>query len=256
MANWKTIEKQSRTQGVIYTLLFAGALFTALILISFKAPEHEEEEELAEGLLIDFGFDDTGFGNVETTPEQASAPSVPVSNPDKNIATQDVEETVTVPKTDPKKNTNTTTTTTTQTSTIDKDQLFNKEKINNSNGGDGNTSGNGNMGKEDGDPNGYQGNGSGFGDDGSIGWSLNGRGKVSLPSPPKAVNEQGDIRVKIWVDRNGSVTKAEFERSGSNITDPTMINQAITAAKKAKFTAKTDAPETQIGYITYHYKFQ
>ncbi len=256
MASWKLIEQESRRKSVLFTLLFTGALVVAMLLISFKAPDLVIEEDLSEGLLVDFGFDETGYGTNEFIPEQSAAPSAPVTAPDKQIATQEVEKTVSVPKTEPKKTTTTTTTTnTTQTSTIDKDLLFNKDKVNNNSGGDGNTSGSGNMGKPDGDLNGYQGDGSGFGDDGKIGWSLNGRGKVALPSPPPAQNQEGDIRIKISVDRNGNVVSAEYERSGSTITDPTLKSQAIAAAKKAKFTAKADAESIQIGYITYRYRY-
>jgi TonB family protein len=108
------------------------------------------------------------------------------------------------------------------------------------------------LGEQNGDPDGGPGGGIG---PGGTEWGLAGRGYLSLPKPPAAENEEGNIKIRISVDRNGNVVKAEYEPSGSTITNPTLISQAIAAAKKAKFTAKADAEPTQIGFITYKYRY-
>jgi hypothetical protein len=52
------------------------------------------------------------------------------------------------------------------------------------------------------------------------------------PSLQVEHNEIGDVRIKIYVDKNGKVTRAEYERSGSTITDSYLITQAKNAAMK------------------------
>lgn len=81
--------------------------------------------------------------------------------------------------------------------------------------------------------------------------SLAGRSAVSLPTPHYNSNIQGKIVVKIWVNRNGDVVKAECPVKGSTITDAKLVTIAKASALKAKFSADENAPEEQIGTITY-----
>ncbi len=84
-------------------------------------------------------------------------------------------------------------------------------------------------------------------------------GDRKIKSPPKLSvdhNEIGDVRIKITVDRNGKVTKADYERSGSTITDTYLIAQSKAAAMKTTFAVDNNASESQIGYITFHFKLQ
>ncbi len=60
--------------------------------------------------------------------------------------------------------------------------------------------------------------------------------------------------VKIWVDRGGNVTQTSAPEKGSTLTDQALVNQAKTAAMKAKFSPKEDAPEVQTGTITYVFR--
>lgn len=86
---------------------------------------------------------------------------------------------------------------------------------------------------------------------GGSGYSLGGRTAVSLPLPQYYSNIQGKIVVKIWVDKSGNVIKAECPEKGSSIIDAKLVNAAKVSALKAKFNADPNAPEEQIGSITY-----
>ena len=78
-----------------------------------------------------------------------------------------------------------------------------------------------------------------------------GRSAVKLPTPTYDGNAQGRVVIKVWVDRQGNVTRAEFEPKGSTTTNASLLNHAKEAARKAKFNADENAPEEQKGSITY-----
>ena len=48
--------------------------------------------------------------------------------------------------------------------------------------------------------------------------------------------------------------RAEFQPKGSNTQNGYLVNQAISAAKRARFNADPAAPEEQKGTITYIFK--
>ena len=85
-------------------------------------------------------------------------------------------------------------------------------------------------------------------------FALAGRSVVSLPAPTYSGNAQGTVVIKIWVDRQGNVTRAEFESKGSNTIDAILVKYAKEAARNAKFNADENAPETQTGSLTYIFK--
>lgn len=89
---------------------------------------------------------------------------------------------------------------------------------------------------------------------GCAGFSLTGRSAKALPSPSVNSNKEGKVVVKIWVDRAGNVTQVSAPEKGSTLTDAAYVEQAKTAARKAKFSAKDDAPESQSGTITYVFR--
>jgi outer membrane biosynthesis protein TonB len=271
-------------------------LHVAILLILFytllKTP-NPPFEEMGGGMSVNFGFDEVGSG--ETQPfsynpgpmessDAASAAAPVAASPEEQLAQENGEEDVVVPKPEDKpkpkvnkeavykpntKPTNNTTTATTKSNTqnenpqptADPNAMFTKGaygKPNNSKG-DGTGGGQGDQGKPNGDPNStnYLGNGDGDGTgtgkgDGS-GFSLAGRKKVNLPAP-QSCSGQGKVVIKIRVDRSGKVTLAEFERFKSTTFDQCNIDNALAAARKATFNSDSDAPEIQTGTITYIYK--
>jgi len=93
--------------------------------------------------------------------------------------------------------------------------------------------------------------GGGVGD--GVSFSLDGRSAQSLPKPNYPGNEQGIVVVRVTVDKNGIVTKAEPGVKGSNTADPDLIAEAKKAALRAKFNVDDSAPAFQVGTITYRF---
>ena len=77
---------------------------------------------------------------------------------------------------------------------------------------------------------------------------------MTLPKPQYNSNQQGRVVVRIWVDQQGRVTRAEYEPKGSSTSDGDLVTKAIAAARKARFNADPSAPEEQKGTITYIFK--
>lgn len=104
-------------------------------------------------------------------------------------------------------------------------------------------SGTGNQGDPNGSPSSY---------------ALSGRkiisngGALVAPRVQRAV--EGNVRVRIVVDGNGSVIRATIA-PGTNIADPSVRAAALEAARKTRFNAVPGSDE-QEGSITYHFKIR
>lgn len=97
------------------------------------------------------------------------------------------------------------------------------------------------------------GTGPGDGSGSGISYSLGGRGSLTLHKPSYDSKEQGKVVVTIKVDKNGNVTSAVAGAKGTNVSDQTLWQLAKDAALKSKFASDPNAPETQIGTITYNF---
>ncbi|MEZ5013500.1 MAG: hypothetical protein R2794_04350 [Chitinophagales bacterium] len=260
MKSWIEFEESNKRKSAAITTVIVVCIALLGLVFGFRPPEPPLEPE---GLTIDFGNSATGLGSFEPNTTAKSAPAKH-EQANQETATQDLVETIkmpdkkdTKPKTDTKSNTNSESNN--NTPKIDDTQIFDPGKLNNkgqTGNSEGNTNQGGNQGNPDGSMDGHYGTGSGQGDDGSVGWSLDGRNIVSKPKLSVDHNVVGDVVIKIYVDKNGKVYKAEYERSGSTISDPYLVNQAKNAALKATFNANSKAPDTQVGYITFHFKLQ
>jgi outer membrane biosynthesis protein TonB len=93
--------------------------------------------------------------------------------------------------------------------------------------------------------------GSGDGSGNGIHYELGERGSLNLHKPSYDSKEQGTVVVTIKVDKKGNVTSANPGVKGSNTTNDTLWKLAKDAALRSKFEADPDAPEVQIGTITY-----
>jgi colicin import membrane protein len=118
--------------------------------------------------------------------------------------------------------------------------------------GQGLTQGSGNQGQETGDPtsNNY-GSGQGLGDEG-VSYSLDGRGKISLPKPVLKKDEYGTVVVTIRVNAAGDVVTSNVNPKGTTTTSNYLWGLAKEAALLARFTAKPNSPD-QFGSITYRF---
>lgn len=85
-----------------------------------------------------------------------------------------------------------------------------------------------------------------------IAYDLGGRGAKSISTPSKDFSEPGKIVVDIKVNREGRVVEATIGK-GTEITDMSMRESALLAAKNSIFNKDDNAPEIQSGTITYKY---
>ena len=110
----------------------------------------------------------------------------------------------------------------------------------------------GDQGKPGGTPGapGYEGTG---GSGSGISFSLGGRGSVMLHKPAYDSKEQGKVVVTIKVDRQGNVTSAIAGDKGTNVSDQALWQLAKNAALRSKFAADPNAPDVQVGTITYNF---
>jgi colicin import membrane protein len=92
-----------------------------------------------------------------------------------------------------------------------------------------------------------------FGDPGTgsggIGYGLNGRGRATYQTIRQDCNESGLVVVRIEVDRNGSVTKAEPGVRGTTNSAPCLLEPAKKIALSHKWRPDSKAPSKQIGFV-------
>lgn len=240
------------------TALVLGLILVICLAFGYDPPDPPIPEE---GVEVNLGNSDFGSGDspdpvaseASSAPRPASAAehvitqnhesTTPMYSSPKPSTSQTVNETPTTAKPEPPKEPE-----------INKNALFNGSKAKKSaNGGSqGVTTGSGNQGKAGGDPNSNRYDGQPG--KGGAGFSLAGRSAKALPSPSISNNKEGKVVVKIWVDRDGNVTQTSAPEKGSTLTDLAYVNQSKTAAMRAKFSPKADAPEVQTGTITYVFR--
>ncbi len=121
-------------------------------------------------------------------------------------------------------------------------------------GSEGNDSQAGDKGQPDGDPyaNSYYGDpGTGSG---GVGYGLNGRGAPSREVFKQDCNESGLVVVRIEVDRNGSVTKAEPGVKGTTNNAACLLEPAKKIALSHKWRPDSKAPARQLGFVSVNFK--
>lgn len=254
--------EEERKSFAITTSIFVIMFFLFFYLgLSYLDPPPEN------GIVINFGTAEFGQGDKQPTEAIPSAPKASSakqakSNPE-DVLSQDIEEAVVIKqsqKTQPNKETAeekvkpkpkvnpqpSKSTTDALSSIINGPKSDGKAK-----GGEGNDKQAGDKGSLNGDPyaNSYYGSGSGNG----TGWGLNGRKISSRGKEIPKCNETGTVVVQITVNRNGNVIAARYTKGTTN-TDPCLIEPALATAKKYKWQADANAPETQIGFITVNFK--
>jgi outer membrane biosynthesis protein TonB len=103
----------------------------------------------------------------------------------------------------------------------------------------------------------FKGTGSGYGtgssSGGSSGFSLGNRKAISKPAPKYTCDESGKVVVEVIVDRNGNTIVANAGIKGSTTTASCLLDQARIAAMNTRWEASSDAPERQVGRISYNF---
>jgi outer membrane biosynthesis protein TonB len=231
---------------------------------------------MEEGILVNFGTDETGLGMIEPSPpavQEETSPPLP-SNPavkteEDPLLTQNTEEAPEVKKVDKVQ---------LETERIRKVQeeierkrvvaeqqrqsdimnrtknaLANSKNAGTNSAGEGVAGGPGNQGVTSGSVDSkVRGEGSGLGDKG-ISYDLQGRGFQALPPPKYDYQGEGRVVVEVSVDRIGKVIQAVPGTKGSTTLDEYLLKAAKDAAMEARFETKPDAPAIQKGTITYNF---
>lgn len=113
----------------------------------------------------------------------------------------------------------------------------------------------GNQGQLDGDPYApsyFGGKGPGKG---GVGYGLSGRGKPSNTIYKQDCNEYGLVVVRIEVDKQGKVVKAEPGVQGTTNTASCLLDPAKKIALSFKWPADSNAPTRQIGFVSINFDY-
>lgn len=86
-----------------------------------------------------------------------------------------------------------------------------------------------------------------------VAFSLSGRMAKTLPKPSYPGIDEGIVVVEVSIDKYGRVIKAVPGISGTTTKNSALIEAAKSAALKTTFDSCIDAPEIQIGTITYRF---
>jgi outer membrane biosynthesis protein TonB len=257
----------SDKKGLIGTILFHG-IIVALLFLSFKAPVEEDPG----GILVNFGTEAEGSGEIEPMENNAENYSAPDAgktseSTEEEVLTQDDEadfehadvhenESVNNLDNNQDNNNNNNVTSEENQQEINENMLFPGRDPNSDNrDGQGNTQKTGNQGNINGDPNADNYGNRSFGT--GIAYSLAGRTSEVLPQPSKNFQEEGIVVVKVYVDKYGNVTRAQANAKGTNVPDGSILRRlAKEAAMKSKFSKKLDGAVEQMGTITYTFRLQ
>ncbi len=250
--------KQDRLKGILATIGFHLILLVSFLFFGLRTPLPLPEEEGVEIILGTMdGMDDEMF-----IPPPRHIPATPTPLPreaEEEIVTQDTDEAPAIDRAErPRRTEEPPRPETTQEPreiaedrkpepVVDDRYVF--PGSSRTGGQQGQTERPGYQGSPNGTPDGHaDGGGSG-----GVSFSLTGRNSRSLPLPSYDSPEQGIVVVTIHVDRNGRVVRAVPGARGTTTTNQTLRNQARAAALRATFDANPNAPEEQIGTITYRF---
>lgn len=260
-------DKKDKTISAISTVVIM--LFCILLCswLGYKLPNPPIEEE-GMGVAGEVLGEIEGFGNNDqaTFDDNSAAPSPSTSTPEDSYTTgseptpvakttKTEEKPTPTTKPEPAKPTTETSPAPSETNqpTTNPNATFKGRKNGNGGEGKGTETGSGQAGS----PDGTQGAQGGTGKGNGAGYSLGGRSlRGTLPVPRYTSSKDGDVTIRIKVDRTGNVVDAEFTPKGSKNYDQSMVNAAIEAARKAHFNADPNATEYQYGTITYKFRRQ
>lgn len=263
-------EENNYPKAFLATGIIMAIMAVLCYIIVFTSPPPPEMS--TGGILVNYGTTDQGMGTDYMSTEEPSKAEHPnhtqptkvtkseptpqkavTERSDKKVVTQSTEDAPEV--NNAKKPTNKTVSTEQPTRpakpTLNQNALY-KGKTNNASGtGDGTTGTPGNQGNPNGSnlSNNYNGTGSGNG-----GLALANRSWTSRPSVDDNHRSTGKIVVEIHVDKQGNVLSAQAGAKGTTISDIDLFNKCEKAALNAKLNASDNAPDTQVGYVTFIFK--
>jgi TonB family protein len=243
---------QEKKYGIAGTVLINTALVFVLLFTYLTLSKPAPTEG---GILINFGDVESAEGLYEPALNTQQATTVPENDAqtvksEEGLLTQDHEEAPAI------KNPVITKKTETKKPVVNSKALYKSsgQSTTESGSSEGIYKGSGNMG----DPSGSTESDNyakGLGGDG-IAFNLNGRNPIYLQKPEFKILKEGAVVVEITVDKTGKVISATPGVKGSTVVDNTLYAAARKAALESKFDLKDNAPDRQMGTITYHFKLE
>ncbi|MCG9794035.1 TonB family protein [Flavobacterium algicola] len=261
----KYLETDEEKKSFTITAIIFGILLVLFFYLGLTSLDPPPEN----GIAINFGTTEFGNGKIQPTEAIQSAPqptaAQPAASKVEEVLSQDVEDAPmmkTAKKTQPTKQVAeaevkqkpkespkpSKSTTDALSSLINGPKSDGKSK-----GGEGNDSQAGDKGSINGDAYASSYYGSGTGSGNGSGWGLNGRSISSRGKEVQKCNESGTVVVQITVNRNGNVIAAKYTKGTTN-TNPCLVEPALATARKYKWQPDSNAPETQVGFITVNFK--
>ncbi|MEA4974400.1 MAG: TonB family protein [Paludibacter sp.] len=232
--------KKSELYAYIGTAI--SGIIILLILFFVMLPGLKNTED--GGIMISFGDAFDGGGAVEAPSQSAKQSSPPKAEVKEELLTQK-DKSVAIPETKKKPDTRPSQT----DDRLKKEQQASQQAedlIGGSFGSNNNTGSGQTTGQE------TAGNPVGSGTSGGNSWSLSGRNLLgTMPTPSYNKNIEGSLTVAIRVDAAGNVIDASISRG--NISDATLRQEAIRAARRTKFSSGKDI---STGTITYIFKLK
>jgi colicin import membrane protein len=280
-------------KGLTGTIIIHLVVLLLFVFIAFSVPAPPEREE---GILVNFGTDETGLGMIEpsppavqeeTTPPPPSAPEVKTK--EESLLTQNTEDAPEVKKVDPeaekkrlekieadkkireereaekkriaqeeaeRKRIEAEQKREADIMNKTKNALANSKNTGTSSTGEGVAGGPGNQGVQSGSVDSKVRGPGGGLGNEGISYNLQGRGVQRLPTPKYDYQGEGRVVVEVSVDKEGKVVQAIPGIKGSTTLDEYLLKVAKDAALEARFDVKQDAPAIQKGTITYNFKLK
>lgn len=279
-------ENKNRNRARIWTITVHVLLLLWFALTGLKYQDPPPEE----GIAINFGYSEEGFGNntqAATVTPPPPAPETPVEETpvtQEEVVTQDIEDAPVIEETkeeskqetpkeevkevpketaqpdpEPEPDPQPTEEEIKQQKEADRlNKLFNTNNKG-SGQGEGETKGGGDQGSEDGDP--LNPNRKGNGGVGKKGDNVLGERKPVNEVKPEGCQANGVIVVGIRVNREGKVIKAtpgiNVPAQKSSYTKSCLLSKAEEAALKMKWSPASESdPDVQVGYIIVRFKVQ
>ncbi len=247
----------AQRSGIIAAIAYVVVVALALIFTKCDMTTEEELINSSGSLVISFGDSRDGFGelrNTKRTPATASVKTPTVKEtPILTDETSEIEHVQPDTKVTQAAETQQTGKVEAKEPEVAPRQVNQKALFpgtsNKSDQGQGSTTSSGVVGTDRGTPGADSKLGNGLSGD----YSLAGRSLIgALPIPGYNSQSEGRVVVDILVDEKGKVTSASLRPVGSTTNDSRLVNAAITAAKKARFSSSDSF--NQSGTITYIFK--
>ncbi len=255
---------KDRVRAIAGTVIFHAVLLMLFLFFGLTPPPMPQER----GVLVAPGYNEEGRGDRQplsaAPPETTPAPATPDTEPEQ-VVTQDTEESVALPDVAEETHTEQEDVDTERPDPLpytedgaeeepepqpDPRAMFpgqDQQSTDRQEGGE--TDETGDEGSPDGaidaDETEQEGGEQG------VDYSLKGRDANLLPRPDYTTTAEGKVVVRIVVDREGLVIRADAGARGTTTPDATLHRLAEDAAKRARFNRSPNASEEQTGTITY-----